>query len=59
MLQIFDTTGRLVAVPVNADYTAGTYTVDYSGQSLPAGVYYVRMQNGVTQQVKTMIKAPH
>ncbi len=59
VLQIFDTTGRLVAAPVNADYTAGTYTVDYSGQSLPAGVYYVRMQNGVTQQVKTMIKAPH
>ncbi len=58
LIQIFDTTGRLVAVPVSSNYTAGTYNISFSGEHLSAGVYYVRLQNGTTQQVKTMIKAP-
>ena len=35
---------------------AGTYTVTFDGEMLPNGVYYCRFQNGVTQQVRTMLK---
>lgn len=56
LLQIIDTLGRVVQVPVNRDYTAGVYTVDFDGEGLPPGIYYVRFQNGVTQQVRAMMK---
>ena len=59
MVQIFDVSGKLVAVPVSADYQSGEYTVVFNGGTLAAGVYYARLQNGSTQQVRTMIKAPH
>jgi uncharacterized protein (DUF1501 family) len=59
LVQIFDVSGKLVAVPVSADYTAGEYTTTFYGEGLAAGVYYARLQNGTTQQVRTMIKAAH
>lgn len=57
LLQIFDTMGRLVKVPVDAELTAGTYSYTFDSGPLPAGVYYARLQNGAVQQVKAMIKA--
>ncbi len=59
LVQIFDVSGKLVAVPVSADYTAGEYTTVFYGEGLAAGVYYARLQNGTTQQVRTMIKIAH
>src|SRR5450432_3276321 len=59
MVQIFDVSGKLIAVPVSADYTKGEYTVVFNGSGLASGVYYARLQNGSTQQVRTMIKAPN
>lgn len=56
LLQIFDTMGRLLKTPVDAEMPAGTYTAPYDSGPLPAGVYYVRLQNGPVQQVKAMIK---
>ena len=56
LLQIFDTMGRLVRVPVDADLPAGSYNISFDSGALPSGVYYVRLQNGSTQQVKVMIK---
>ena len=56
LLQIFDTMGRLITTPVDKDLPAGSYTYNYNSGSLPAGVYYARLQNGPTQQVKAMIK---
>jgi uncharacterized protein (DUF1501 family) len=56
MIQIFDTMGRLLQVPVNGVHTAGEYTITFDGEQLPAGVYYARFQNGATQQVRTMLK---
>ena len=56
LLQIFDTMGRLVKTPVDADLPAGSYSYNYESGSLPAGVYYARLQNGPMQQVKAMIK---
>ncbi len=57
LLQIFDTMGRLVKTPVDKDLPAGSYTYNYDSGPLPAGVYYVRLQNGASQQVKAMVKA--
>jgi uncharacterized protein (DUF1501 family) len=56
LLQIFDTMGRLVKTPVDADLPAGSYTYNYDSGPLPSGVYYARLQNGPIQQVKAMIK---
>jgi hypothetical protein len=49
--------GRLVKTAVDATLSAGTYTYSYDSGVLPAGVYYVRLQNEMLQQVKAMIKA--
>jgi uncharacterized protein (DUF1501 family) len=57
LLQIFDTMGRLVKTPVDAELPAGSYTYNYDSGPLPSGVYYARLQNGPIQQVKAMIKA--
>ena len=56
MVQIFDATGRLVMIPVQQDYTQGTYTVNVDTGSLAAGVYYTRLQNQSVSQVRTMLK---
>ena len=57
LIQVFDTLGRLIRVPVDRDYAAaGNYTVDFDGEGLPNGIYYARLQNGVTQQVRAMMK---
>jgi hypothetical protein len=48
--------GRLEYIPVDADMAAGTYSYEFNGSALHSGVYYVRLQNGATQQVKAMIK---
>ncbi len=56
LLQIFDTLGRLLKTPVDADLTAGSYTYQFDSGPLPAGVYYARLQNGAMQQVKAMVK---
>ncbi len=56
LIQIFDTMGQLIKVPIDADIVAGTYSFVFDGSTLPSGVYYARFQNGATQQVKAMIK---
>jgi uncharacterized protein (DUF1501 family) len=57
LVQVFDTGGRLVLVPVDQDYAQGTYTVTVDMSRFAAGVYYARLQNQSVQQVRTMLKA--
>lgn len=57
LVQVFDTAGRLVAIPVNQNYDApGVYTVVFNASQLAGGIYYARLQNGTIQQVRTMLK---
>ena len=57
LIQIMDTLGRVLATPVDRDYSVeGTYTISFNSQNLPSGVYYARLQNGAVQQVRTMMK---
>ncbi|HMO31717.1 MAG TPA: DUF1501 domain-containing protein [Lacibacter sp.] len=56
LVQIMDAQGRLIRTPVDRDYAAGTYQTGFDAYGLPAGVYYMRLQNGSFQQVKAMLK---
>ena len=56
MIQIFDTLGRLVKVLTDREYTAGTYRIEFDSEMLPTGLFYARLQNGMTQQVRAMMK---
>jgi uncharacterized protein (DUF1501 family) len=56
LIQIFDPTGRLVAVPLDDLYDEGTFNITFDAGQLSAGIYYARLQNGSTQQVRTMLK---
>ncbi len=57
LIQVIDTLGRVLKVLVDRDYpTAGIYTVNFDAEGLAHGIYYARFQNGVTQQVRAMLK---
>ena len=56
LIQVIDAMGRVIKTLIDADYTAGTYTVVFDSGALPTGVYYARLQNMVSQQVKAMLK---
>jgi uncharacterized protein (DUF1501 family) len=56
LVQIFDVEGQLIATPVDGIYAEGRYRANFSGDFLPAGIYYMRLQNEVVFQVKTMVK---
>jgi hypothetical protein len=56
LLQVLDGAGRLVRILTDREFNPGTYKVDFDGEHLPAGIYYVRLQNQVIQQVKSIVK---
>jgi hypothetical protein len=56
LIQIIDAMGRVIKTLTDTNYAAGTYTVVFDSGALPAGVYYARLQNLSTQQVRTMLK---
>lgn len=56
LVQIIDTSGRVIAVLTDKEYPAGTYTVTFNSGFLPTGVYYARFQNLSVQQVRPMLK---
>ncbi|MHA4811815.1 DUF1501 domain-containing protein [Flavitalea flava] len=56
LVQIFDASGRLILVPVDQDYTQGTYRITVDTHTWASGIYYARLQNLSVQQVRTMLK---
>ncbi|HMR93567.1 MAG TPA: DUF1501 domain-containing protein [Chitinophagaceae bacterium] len=57
LIQIIDMLGRVISTPVDADLrVSGTFTTVFNSGGLPSGVYYARLQNGATQQVRPMLK---
>lgn len=56
LLQIMDTSGKVIATLTDKEYAAGTYSMVFDSGMLPSGIYYARLQNLATQQVRTMIK---
>ncbi|MEO5996632.1 MAG: DUF1501 domain-containing protein [Chitinophagaceae bacterium] len=55
-VQVMDTTGRVIRLLTDKEYAPGVYTLDFNSGPLPAGTYYVRLQNGPFQQVRPMLK---
>ncbi|MFZ1657582.1 MAG: T9SS type A sorting domain-containing protein, partial [Flavobacteriales bacterium] len=56
LLQVFDAQGKQITTLMNRRMAAGTYTVPCDLGPVPVGIYYCRLQNGSTQQVKNMLK---
>lgn len=57
LIQIIDTTGRLIVNLLEKDYPAATtQTIVFDGSHLATGIYYARFQNGSVQQVRPMLK---
>lgn len=54
-LKVFNALGKEVATLVNAEKTAGKYTVDFSGQGLSSGIYFYSIQSGSFRETKKMI----
>ena len=56
ILQVFNDAGQLVATPANGMFPKGQQYVDWNSEDLPAGQYYVRIQQGSLQQVQGCVK---
>ena len=56
LIQIMDTMGRVLKNLIDREYEAGNYNVVFDGSGLQPGVYYIRFQNMVVQQVRAMLK---
>jgi uncharacterized protein (DUF1501 family) len=55
-IQQFDAEGRLVKTLADGNYAAGKYNIDIYNDGLPAGVYFLRMQNNNLQKVLSVVK---
>lgn len=57
LVEVFNPFGQQIKTLVDANFEAGTYRVDFENEGLPSGMYYLRFQNGVVQQVKPLVIA--
>jgi hypothetical protein len=53
-LGVFDVTGRLVSRLVDREQTSGTYTVSFTADKIPSGMYIYRLEAGSYTQTRTM-----
>lgn len=56
LVQILDTSGRLVATPVSTWQARGQYQEYWDAGDLPPGTYFCRLVTGGQQQTKTVVK---
>jgi 1,4-alpha-glucan branching enzyme len=54
-LKVFDILGREIAVLVNEQKSAGTYTISFDAAELSSGVYFYRLNSGNNIQIKKML----
>ncbi|MBA4167016.1 MAG: DUF1501 domain-containing protein [Chitinophagaceae bacterium] len=57
MIQQINALGRVVKVYVRQQYEEGSYSISVGNDDLPAGIYFLRLQNGALQKVITIAKA--
>jgi hypothetical protein len=55
ILEIFDTIGRRVAIPINEYQDAGYHNVTWNADNLPSGAYFCRIKSGDFAQTKKML----
>lgn len=56
MIQQLNSLGQVVKVLANGEYAAGTYNIDIYNDGLPAGAYFIRLQNQSLQKVLSVLK---
>jgi uncharacterized protein (DUF1501 family) len=56
LVQVFNNEGIAIKILVNGVQDKGSYHIQCDLGDLPAGFYYVRLQNGALQQVKPIMK---
>jgi len=57
IIQKINALGRVVKVYTKQNYVAGKYSIPVGNDGLPAGTYFLRLQNGAYQKVIIIIKA--
>ncbi|MBL0358752.1 MAG: DUF1501 domain-containing protein [Chitinophagaceae bacterium] len=55
MVQVMNTSGKVIKVLVDKVMKQGTYTVSFDSTNYPPGTYYLRLQNMELSQVKAMM----
>jgi len=55
LIQVFNTTGKLVTTLVDAIKAKGKYSIPFENQFYAPGVYYARLKNEEVQQVRNML----
>jgi len=55
LIQVFDTEGQVIKTLTDKEYAPGSYELSYENEGMPAGIYYLRLQNDAIQQVKNMM----
>lgn len=54
-LSVYDITGRLITVLVNAQQAAGQYEVSFDAATLSSGVYFYRLEAGAFSEMQQMV----
>ena len=54
-LKVFDATGKEVAVLVNENKSAGSYSVSFNGSNLSSGIYFYKLESGGYVETKRMV----
>lgn len=54
-LRVFDILGREVAVLMDKEVPAGNYKVNFNAGGLSSGVYFYKLQRGVSSEIKKMM----
>ncbi len=57
LIQIINGAGQHIATVLQTYLPPGEHSAEWAGEDLPAGLYYVRLQNGAQQQVNMVMKA--
>jgi uncharacterized protein (DUF1501 family) len=58
LIQLFDASGKLLSIVLEKDFadTPSVQKITLNGEQLTSGMYYLRFQNGATQQVRPIMK---
>lgn len=57
LVQVINSQGKTVGTLYHGWISEGTHSFYWNSENLPAGMYYLRIQNGAISQVKPIIKA--
>jgi hypothetical protein len=54
-IEVFNTLGQRVEIPLKQQMKAGNHEVEFNGQNLSSGIYFYKIQAGEFHDVKKMI----